>query len=203
MSISQIRLPPDVSVEKRREGPDWMWYFRHHALGEIGRIRIASHGSGFSQLICELVGSPDDPMTAQRQAIFEPIGLAVAAALPNAPDIPDPPLPPPSSSVREVVQNNLLTCPTCGAVVARLVFAPATDRGLFEDFARMLFPSFSQWPVPTWIIGPDIQMRHPNRCVNDVLQVLPERHPIRRLTPDDLNPVLDGLAANHCPTRAH
>lgn len=191
-------LPPDISFSKQAEGGGWSFYFRHATLGELGRIRVNPHPSGQSQLIVEVSGDPADPMTAQRSAIFKPLALRIAGTIPSAADMPDPMLPPASSGPGYVVENKMLQCRTCGAFVARLVFAPnATDPGGFEDYVRGLFPSFAKWPVPTWLIGPDLRPGDPDGP-NDILQVLPERGPIQRLTPADLNPRLDALMEQHC-----
>lgn len=189
-------LPPDISLRKQAEGDGWSFYFRHATLGELGRIRVNPHPSGQSQLICEVSGDPADPMTAQRSAIFKPLSLKITDLMPGATHLPDPI--PSSRSPGYIVENKMLQCPTCGAFVARLVFAPnAADPGRFEDYVRGLFSSFAKWPVPTWLIGPDLRPGDPN-SPNAVLQVLPERGPIQQLTPADLNPKLDALMKQHC-----
>ncbi len=191
-------LPPDISFSKQAEGDGCSFYFRHAILGELGRIRVIPHTSGQSQLICEVSGDPADPMTAQRSAIFKPLTLRITDLMPGASELPNPTLPPPSSRPGYIVENKMLQCPKCGAFVARLVFAPnATDPGRFEDYVRGLFSSFAKWPVPTWLIGPDLRPGDPN-SPNAILQVLPERGPIQQLTPADLNPKLDALMAQHC-----
>lgn len=42
----------------------------------------------------------------------------------------------------EVIENKLICCEKCGAIVALLIFAnDATDPGHFEDYARKNVPS--------------------------------------------------------------
>jgi hypothetical protein len=70
-----FRLPPDVSFEKQRLYDAWAYVFRHRVLGELGRILLQESGDGRCHISCEVVGDPSDPMTAQRIAIFQPLGL--------------------------------------------------------------------------------------------------------------------------------
>jgi len=106
-------------------------------------------------------------------------------------------VPGPPAAPTEVVEGKLMQCRTCDAFVAMLVFAPgATDAGRFEDYARMMFPEYSQRALPTWIIGPALG-RGPKDPA-DIFQVWPTRKPIQRLTPGQFNPRLDRLATRHC-----
>jgi hypothetical protein len=70
-----FRLPPDVSLEKRRVADAWVYVFRHQVLGELGRILLQELDDGHCHISCEVVGDPSDPMTTQRTAIFKPLGL--------------------------------------------------------------------------------------------------------------------------------
>ena len=83
--------------------------------------------------------------------------------------------------------------------MALLIFAPeATDPGQFEDFARKMYPEYTRLNVPTWLIGPALgggpEMDRPA----DILKVWPKRTPIKRLKPDEFNPIIEGLATGHC-----
>lgn len=50
-----------------------------------------------------------------------------------------------------------MRCETCGKIVAFLIFADdATDDGLFEDFARLMYPHYTSHNVSTYIIGPEL-----------------------------------------------
>jgi hypothetical protein len=66
-------LPPNVSFRKERLSYGWAYVFRHTELGELGRILLQGRPDGQTHVTCEVVGVPDDPMTAQRAAIFEPL----------------------------------------------------------------------------------------------------------------------------------
>ncbi|WP_186002952.1 hypothetical protein [Mycobacterium sp. KBS0706] len=84
------------------------------------------------------------------------IAAEMEAQLGKGGEIASPP-PPASAGPGLLLENKLLQCLRCGAGDGRLVFAPeATDLGRFEDYARMLYPTFAELDVPTWIIGPDL-----------------------------------------------
>lgn len=74
-------LPPEVTSEKRRLADGWAYVFRHRRLGIVGRLLLQDLPHGQSQLRCEVAGDPDDPMTAERERIFRPLGLALSARL--------------------------------------------------------------------------------------------------------------------------
>ena len=201
VDLLDVELPAGVSVAKRALGGGWAYHFRDVKLGELGRIRVTDRGDGTSELVCETAGDPLDPMTARRAALFEPLGRAVAGRMAGivpagAPGLPSRPYDEP----RGMVENRMVLCPRCRAIVARLVCAPdAVDPGRFEDMARMLFPSFAEWPVPTWIIGPDADDGgDPDLRPSDVMRVLPSRRPVERLSPAELNRQLAELQASHC-----
>lgn len=203
-----MKLPPEISVEKRRlpEG-GWAYGFRHRTLGELGRIVARDRPGGQCLISCEVIGDPADPMTGKRAEIFEPIGRAIAAEmeaqLGKGSEIASPP-PPASADPGLLLENKLLQCLHCGAGVGRLVFAPqATDPARFEDHARMLYPTFTELDVPTWIIGPDLAGGPPETRPAEIMQVWPVRGQIRRLSPALFNPELDALQERHCrPDRA-
>jgi len=92
-----------------------------------------------------MAGDPSEPRTAERRAVFEPLGLEIARQMEQATGPDTDPRPyavpaPPVASVapKEVVESKLMQCRTCDAFVAMLMFAPAaTNAGRFEDYARM------------------------------------------------------------------
>ena len=198
-----IRLPPEITFEKRPlpEG-GWSYDFRHRRLGALGRILLQDlPGGRDTHVSCEVAGDPADPRTAERRAIFEPLGLEISRQMEQATgpytDTRPYVAPTPPAEPSERVEGKLTQCPRCGAFVAMLVFAPgATDAGRFEDYARMMYPEYSQRDLPTWIIGPAFGPGPEDPA--DILQVWPTRKPIQRLTPGRFNPRLSRLAARHC-----
>ena len=198
-----IRLPPEISFTKRPlpEG-GWSYDFRHRSLGALGHIPLHDlpNGAG-THVSCEVAGDPADPRTTERRAVFQPLGLEITRQMGQAtgPHTDPQPVVPPSPPVApaEVVESKLMQCRTCDAVVAMLVFAPgAADPGGFEDYARMMYPEYSQRGLPTWIIGPALGLGPEDPA--DILQVWPVRKPIQRLTPGQFNPRIARLASRHC-----
>ena len=195
--------PPDVSFSKRRMAYGWAYVFRHRTLGELGRIVLQDRPDGRCQLSCEVVGDPADPRTAERAAIFQPLGLALSARIEAATGpVTDPDLPPSSPlppEPKQVIESKLIPCERCGAMVALLIFAPeATDPGRFEDYARLMYPEYTRRNLPTWIIGPALGTGPVIDRPADILKVWPQRAPIQRLRPAEFNSLLDRLAAGHC-----
>ena len=198
-----IRLPPEISFTKLLlpEG-GWSYDFRHRSLGALGRILLQDlPGGRGTHVSCEVAGDPADLRTAERLAVFQPLGLEITRQMGQAtgPDINPRPVVSPSAPVapREVVESKLMQCRTCDAFVAMLVFAPeATDADRLEDYARLMHPEYSQRGLPTWIIGPALGPGPEDPA--DILQVWPVRKPVQRLTPGQFNPRLDRLATRHC-----
>src|SRR5215471_12986992 len=73
-----FRLPPDISFNKQLLRYGWAYVFRHRSLGELGRIVLEETDDGRTRLSFEVVGDPNDPMTAERAAIFRPLGMKLA-----------------------------------------------------------------------------------------------------------------------------
>ena len=148
-----------------------------------------------------MAGDPADPRTAERRAIFEPLGLEISRQMGQAtgpyagrqPVVP----PAPPAEPTEVVESKIMQCRTCDAFVAMLVFAPgATDAGRFEDYARMMYPEYARRGLPTWIIGPALGPGPEDPA--DILEVWPTRKTLQRLTSGQFNPRLARLAERHC-----
>lgn len=78
-----MRLPPEVTFEKRPLGPDvWEYVFSHEAMGILGRIVLQPDPNGPDTLArCEIYGKPDDSRTAKRREVFGPIAEQLVAEL--------------------------------------------------------------------------------------------------------------------------
>ncbi len=61
-----FKLPSDISYQQTQLANGVAFNFRHAQLGELGRILLQERPDGQTQIICEVVGDPDDPMTAKR-----------------------------------------------------------------------------------------------------------------------------------------
>ena len=199
----RFKLPPDVSFRKERLSYGWAYVFRHAQLGELGRVVLQGRADGRSHLTCEAVGDPADPMTAKRAAIFKPLGMELARQVELATggsgeaQWADPPPRPPEPP--KGIASKLMQCEACGAGVALLISADqATDRSDLDDCARLMYPEVAKLNLPTWVIGPAV--RHGPRAEQpaDILKFWPEREPVRRLRPDEFNPIIEKLATSHC-----
>ena len=90
-------------------------------------------------------------------------------------------------------------CETCGKIVAFLLFADdATDAGLFEDFARLMYPHYARHNVPTYIIGPELGDGPMEHRPANILKVWPQRSAMECLRPDEFNPRIEELVTQHC-----
>ena len=98
-----------------------------------------------------------------------------------------------------MIESKHMQCEECDAMVAMLIFAPdATDMGRFEDYARKMYPQYTRFNLPTWIIGPALGNGPLMDRPADILKVWPAHEPMQRLRPDQFNPILDRLAERHC-----
>ena len=199
-----FNLPPDVFYQQEPVPNGFAFNFRHAKLGDLGRILLQERPDGQTQILSEIVGDPEDPMTAKRGAIFKPISEAITsqldAALGGTAQILGEGDPSgavkPSASI-EKIASKLIPCLKCGRPAALLVFADyAQDIGGLEDYARLMYPKIIELDVPTWVIAPpEGQGRD---AAANILKVHPKRESICKLTPDEFNRKLDKITASHC-----
>ncbi len=200
---SDFRLPRGVSMHKEPLPSGWAYVLRHKDLGLLGRLVLYGLPSGHCQVSCEVAGDPADPLTARRRAVLEPLTTelvrrleAQTSTVQGVPWGTPPPSPPRPG---RLIESKLMQCERCDAGVALLIFADeATDHGGLEDYARLMYGQIQATNLPTWIIGPpqgDALL--PERPA-DILKVWPVREPVRRLRPDEFNPLLAALARAHC-----
>ncbi|WP_239689878.1 hypothetical protein [Pseudomonas syringae] len=169
-------------------------------MGELGRLVVESTVDGKMRITSEVACDPQDPMTAQRLKVFEPISEALTHRLETtlgrgrltA-------LPARLSEPRGQVPVEEVYCEVCNHLVALVVFAEnATDLGQLEDCARMMYMQYAWHNVPTWIIGPQYgRGLIPQRRAN-VLQVWPQHGFLESLRPEEFNPRTEALATQHC-----
>jgi hypothetical protein len=98
-----------------------------------------------------------------------------------------------------VIESKLIQCKQCDAGVALLIFADeATDHGGLEDYARLMYQQIQATDLPTWVVGPSQGEEPPSERPADILKVWPHREPVRRMRPDEFNPIINALARAHC-----
>ncbi|UQW71917.1 hypothetical protein [Pseudomonas avellanae] len=74
-------LPPNISVTRQPLPEGMVYAFRDIDMGELGRLVIESTVDGETRISSEVAGDPQDPMTAQRLKVFEPISEALTHRL--------------------------------------------------------------------------------------------------------------------------
>ena len=145
---SNFKLPSDISFYQEQLDNGIALIFRHAELGELGRLLLQERSDGQTQVRCEVVGDSRDPMTAQRTAIFEPIGRELSNLLEQAVGGSSPPATstdvhapkPPLKSIKQIA-SKLIPCPRGGRPAALLIFADdASEQGGLEDYARSHVP---------------------------------------------------------------
>lgn len=158
--LAGFRLPPGISISKQVVARGYAYLFRDNGLGVLGRMVLQETADGRTHIACEVAGDAEDPMTAQRRAVFEPLSRRITELMDGggggAPDAgwaqPPGPL---AAEPTELVESRVLSCERCGVKLAMLIFAPgATDVGRFEDYARKMYREYTRLNVQTWIIGP-------------------------------------------------
>jgi hypothetical protein len=204
--LSGFHLPPGISVCKQALSYGWAYVFRHHSLGQLGRIVLRETSDRRTHLSCEVAGDAKDPMTADRMALFKPLALELSRRMEGGGDgsataeagWTDPPSRPPEP--KELIESKLIPCEHCGVMVAMLILAPgATDARGFEDYARKMYPEYTRLNLPTWILGPALGGSQLMEQPADMLKVWPERAPMRRQRPAEFNAMISRLATGHCP----
>jgi hypothetical protein len=200
---SDFRLPPGVTMQKEQLPSGWTYVLRHTELGLLGRLVLQGLPSGHCQVSCEVAGDPADPLTARRRAVLEPVTTALVQRLEaqtaTVQGTPwgTPPSSPPTHG--RVIESKLIQCKQCDAGVALLIFADeATDHGGLEDYARLMYQQIQATDLPTWVVGPSQGEEPPSERPADILKVWPHREPVRRMRPDEFNPIINALARAHC-----
>ncbi len=151
-------LPNGITSTKTRL-PDGVWahVFRHHEIGELGRLVILPNSNKTSRFVCEVSGEPDDPMTKKRKEILEPITsdiletMAFVCCENTATKLSRPYR---LQKTEHCVECKVMTCEQCDLPTALLIFAAGetTTDGL-EDHARLMYKKVKELNVPTWVIG--------------------------------------------------
>jgi len=177
-------LPPEITFTKARIQNQWVYTFRHKDLGDIGRIRLKGTGKN-TMINLDVTGDPNDPMTAIRREIFEPLGMRIANQMESIVGRgTEKPVPTPQPiQDKTLVESRIMQCVKCDAYVAMLIFADnAWTPDCLEDYARMMYPEYSKVNLPTWVIGSPLDNSENPPAY--ILKVWPEREPVSILTPD-------------------
>lgn len=195
-------LPPEVTSTKTQlSNGRFAYVFRHRTLGELGRLLIIPHSNGESQLVVEVSGDSDDPMTIKRQEILGPIAsemLETMAIICGSGKGRSEPYQVPEQKY-EIGCEEIL-CETCDALVALLVLSEADTVAGLEDYARMMHATIKEKNVPTWVIGKEKEVKINGGYAGLALsmKLWPERGSVQELLSTEFNPLLDKLIDAHC-----
>ncbi len=197
-----FRLPPNITVIKQTMLTGMEYVFRDIEFGEIGRLAVEGTATGETQITSEVSGEPTDPMTKRRRETFEPIAKELMSVFEKRTGKGrEAPLPVRKPQALGKIACKEIPCAICGKMVAFLIFADkATDRGHFEDYARLMYEHYARHNVPTYIIGPELG-DGPMNYRADILKVWPQRGQIEELRPDEFNPRINELVTQHCHYR--
>jgi hypothetical protein len=207
--LPAFALPPEVTM--RREGSAYV--FTHRTLGLLGQLQLKGLGSRQTQITGMVAGHPDDPMTAERQAILEPLTQAISRRLELGLGLDDPgPLggmgpisadtPPLIETPRAAPLRTATTihqCAICGKDMVFLIFADDPGTTL-EDYARLMFAITREQNLITYVLGPPERQgsRPLDDCPSALLKVWPAREPVRIITPPAFDALLLQLSQQHC-----
>ena len=195
-------LPPQVTSTKTQLSDGRFAYvFRHATLGELGRVLIIPHSSGESQLVVEVSGDPDDPMTIKRQEMLGPIAseMLETMAMICGQGI-GKPEPYQAPEQKYEIGCEEIPCETCGALVAILVLSEADTVAGLEDYARMMHAVIKEKNVPAWVIGLEKEVKINGEYAGLALsmKIWPERGGAQELISTEFNLLLDELIDTHC-----
>jgi hypothetical protein len=197
----KLPLPPEVSCWKEiLSTRQTVYMFRHQDFGDLGRMLIFQN-KGESQCVFEVIGDEDDPMTAQRKTIFEPIAHDMS-------DFMEATIGKGTGTIKsyetpaqsQMFEAERITCRKCGTLVAFIVYSSDDTRASLEDNARFGFAKAKEFNVPTWVIGEESDVVVNNQYVSRFLslKVWPEREPMRLMLGTELDDLLCPLVEDHC-----
>jgi hypothetical protein len=195
-----FQLPSNITVTRQFLPNGLAYVFRDVDLGELGRLAVEGTTTGETRITSEVAGFPSDPMMQRRIEVFEPLCKEITRKLESVQGkgrATTPPVRTPQPIGQIPCEES--RCEICGKIVAFLIFADdATDDGLFEDYARLMYPHYARHNVPTDIIGPELGDGPMERRPANILKVWPQRSAMECLRPDEFNPRIEKLVTQHC-----
>ena len=197
------KLPKGMTFKKellRSNDRDiWGYTFRDEKIGELGRILFLPVGNE-TQLVAEVTGSHDDPLTKKRRELFEPISKEIIDKMGLACGGGNTPIQP-YESPKTCVESRVFPCETCNTITSMLIFADnATTNGDLENYASMMQEKITELNVPTWIIGDESEniVNGEDLRQSLVMKISKKKREIRVMIPDEIMDEVDSLMDNHC-----
>ena len=202
------KLPKGITFKKellRSNDRDiWGYTFRDEKIGELGRILFLPVGNE-TQLVAEVTGSHDDPLTKKRKELFEPISREIIDKMGLACGGGNTPIQP-YESPKRCIESRVFPCETCNKVTSMLIFADnATTTNDLENYARMMQEKITELKVPTWIIGDESEniVNGEDLRKSLVMKISKKKRETRIMIPDEIMDEVDSLMDNHCATRKY
>ncbi|MCE3268296.1 MAG: hypothetical protein K0R49_548 [Burkholderiales bacterium] len=195
-------LPVGITVKKELlDNGRYGYIVRDTNLGQLGHILIVPNGNQ-SQIVCEVSGDADDPMTVKRQMILDPIAKEIAYKMTavcgkGSGEI----RPYDSPRQQHCIKSIMHPCEVCKKAAALLIFADdATTNGQLEDYAMLMHSKIKEFNVPTWVIGLESEniVNGEDLRKSLTLKIKNNRRVIEILTPDDVIDEVDELIQAHC-----
>lgn len=203
---SDFNLPPEITVERSTSADGYyIQKFFHQLLGEIGRIIIIPRGQS-SQICCEVIGDPEDPITQKKRDIFAPIATQITEILEQKLGIGLESIT--SYNVNEggdLIESIVYPCNMCNQVVAMMISAhDAQTQGDLEDYASKMYSKIRELNVPTWVVGREKEItlfngRKTGEAIS--MKIWPDRENPKIIEANLFNEIIDRLMDNHCKNK--
>eukprot|EP01035_Chromulina_nebulosa_P021679 gene21679-28054_t len=180
-------LPPNVTCHREFQSNGKPFYlFKHAELGTLGRMFIMPNGNE-SQFMFDVMGEEDDPFIEQKKGLGKGKGTVKPINLP---------------SQIHTIKAEHITCKTCDALVAVIVYAEeATTAAELADHATIFYKKAKELNVPTWVLGKEmvsdiVFMTY--FSIFNTLKIWPEREEPRLLSEMEIDDLLFPLVEYHC-----
>lgn len=194
--MQPFSLPDDITCKKTLIQGRTAYVFRHSTMGELGRIVLTGTPNGNTHIACEAAGNQDDPMTAKRQSILEPIARNITQILASQLGRGQPTDNVTPVRPQSIVRSQLIPCDKCGK---NAVFLIHTDKekiteGDVSDYERKMYQHIQSNNLATWVVSP---MSGRNNQMY-VQKVWPKRGEFKLSSERDFEKKLDKVFQTHC-----
>ncbi|MBL6991868.1 MAG: hypothetical protein ISR65_18945 [Bacteriovoracaceae bacterium] len=153
-----FNLPPEIKLIKKQLPYGFVYEFHHNSMGQLGRLVLEDDAIGQCRITSEVSGDPDDPMTAKRLKILEPLTKKISDIMSHqcGDGLKGVPMFSRSPDQKETLPIKIDQCEKCDKPIALIIFAEKDDLAELENCARKMYHKYSKDNLPTYIIGPMI-----------------------------------------------
>jgi hypothetical protein len=196
-----FKLPKEISYQKTTLANGEVAYvFRHETLGELGRLRVAGTTGNQTHIQAEVIGAENDPLTALRKSVFEPIARVFIDTLETVKGKGRQTALIPSSGEAHVIESKLMPCKQCGHPAAMMINTGAETPGELADYARLMHKKILDLQIPTWVVGFEKEVKVKGKLTGKALvaMVWPFNKKAEMCFADDFNKEMDSYIHAHC-----